>query len=105
MSTPQENQKLSLKPNQALLFGRIHSVRRADDFTYTEVTLPAVDQYTPPNSVEIRSKKRLGQAGETIEALVTCGGYRAKSFQYLDKETGEKVTRRPTVNVYSAVEE
>ncbi|QKJ65470.1 hypothetical protein HQN60_01250 [Deefgea piscis] len=99
------DQKLNLKPNQALLYGRVNSVRRADEYTYSEITLPAVDQYTPPHSVEVRSKKRLGQSGDTVEILVSCGGYRAKSFQYLDKETGEKVTRKPVVNLYSAIED
>ncbi|MBB5017807.1 hypothetical protein HNQ59_001077 [Chitinivorax tropicus] len=91
--------------NQATLAGRVNAVRKADDSVFTEVTLPAPDQYSPPATVEIRSRKRLGQVGETIEVSVTCAGYRGKAFQYHDKETGERFTRRPVVNSYVAIED
>jgi len=106
MSTPIPSEQKSAKPvNQALLAGRVNSVRKADDTVYTEVTLPAPDQYSQPAAVEIRSRKRLGQVGETIEVQVICGGYRGKSFVYTDKDTGERFTRRPVVNSYVAIED
>lgn len=97
--------KTQIRLNQALLAGRVNSVRKADDTVYTEVTLPAPDQYSQPAAVEIRSRKRLGQVGETIEVQVVCGGYRGKSFVYTDKDTGERFTRRPVVNSYVAIED
>lgn len=106
MSTPIPSEQKATKPvNQALLAGRVNSVRKADDTVYTEVTLPAPDQYSQPAAVEIRSRKRLGQVGETIEVQVVCGGYRGKSFVYTDKDTGERFTRRPVVNSYVAIED
>lgn len=104
MSTPQEAIKLNLKPNQSVLRGRVNTIRKSEEFFYTEVTLPAPDEYSPPATVEVRSKKRIGQSGETIECLVSCGGYRGKSFVYTDKETGERFSRRPVVNSYYAIE-
>ncbi|GHD66100.1 hypothetical protein [Jeongeupia chitinilytica] len=103
--TPQESKNTALKPNQALLAGRVNAVRKADEYVYTEITLPAPDEYTSPQSVEVRSRKRLGQVGETIETRVLCGGYRGKPFQFTDKETGERHQRRPVLNVYSALED
>ena len=106
MSTsPASEIKSQIRLNQALLAGRVNSVRKADDTVYTEVTLPAPDQYSQPAAVEIRSRKRLGQVGETIEVQVICGGYRGKSFVYTDKDTGERFTRRPVVNSYVAIED
>ncbi|WP_147694514.1 hypothetical protein [Vogesella mureinivorans] len=106
MSTPTAaDSKNQTRFNQATLAGRVNAVRKADDSVFTEVTLPAPDQYSPPATVEIRSRKRLGQVGETIEVPVICGGYRGKSFQYTDKDTGERFTRRPVVNSYQAIED
>lgn len=106
MTSPATEQtKNHIRQNQALLAGRVNSVRKSDDTVYTEVTLPAPDQYSQPAAVEIRSRKRLGQVGETIEVQVICGGYRGKSFVYTDKDTGERFTRRPVVNSYVAIED
>ncbi|UDM18320.1 hypothetical protein [Vogesella sp. XCS3] len=106
MSTPNVAEvKNQSRVNQAVLAGRVNAVRKSDDAVFTEVTLPAPDQYSAPATVEIRSRKRLGQIGETIEVSVVCGGYRGKSFQYVDKDTGERFTRRPVVNSYVAVED
>lgn len=91
--------------NQATLAGRVNAVRKAEDAVFTEVTLPAPDQYSQPATVEIRSRKRLGQVGETVEVQVACGGFRGKSFVYTDKETGERFSRRPVVNSYVAIED
>ncbi len=97
--------KNQVRFNQALLAGRVNAVRKAEDAVFTEVTLPAPDQYSPPATVEIRSRKRLGQVGETVEVSVACGGNRGKSFVYTDKETGERFNRRPVVNSYVAIED
>lgn len=106
MSTPNvAESKNQPRFNQALLAGRVNAVRKAEDAVFTEVTLPAPDQYSPPATVEIRSRKRLGQVGETVEVAVACGGYRGKSFVYTDKETGERFNRRPVVNSYVAIED
>lgn len=106
MSTPSVPEtKAQPRLNQAFLAGRVNAVRKAEDVVFTEVTLPAPDQYSSPATVEIRSRKRLGQVGETVEVPVACGGYRGKPFVYTDKETGERFNRRPVVNSYVAIED
>ncbi|MDW5415648.1 hypothetical protein R6242_03570 [Iodobacter sp. CM08] len=102
MSAPQETKVIV---NKALLCGRVNAVRKSDDTVYTEVILPSVDEYSQPATIEVRSKKRLGQIGETVQINVSCAGYRGKPFSYQDKETGERFTRRPVVNSYLAIED
>ncbi|MBM5573660.1 hypothetical protein [Deefgea sp. CFH1-16] len=102
MSAPQETKVIV---NKALLCGRVNAVRKSDDTVYTEVILPSADEYSQPATIEIRSKKRLGQIGETVQINVSCGGYRGKPFNYQDKDTGERFTRRPVVNSYMAIED
>ncbi|WP_374353873.1 hypothetical protein [Chitinimonas sp.] len=101
MSTPAPSKHV----NRAILSGRVNAVRKSDDAIFTEVTLPSADEYSSPAVVEIRSKKRLGQVGETVEIPVACGGWRGKVFQYTDRETGERHSRRPVVNAYAAIED
>lgn len=104
MTTPNQD-KPGRKVNTAILSGKITSVRRHDDFTYTEITLPAQDEYSSPATVEIRSKKRIGQGNDSVQVEVQCGGYRGRAFNYTDKQTGEQFSRRPVVNSYTAIED
>ncbi|WP_293932754.1 hypothetical protein [Iodobacter sp.] len=100
MSTPEKT-----IVNRTLLAGRVNAVRKSEDVVFTELTLPSPDAYSQPATVEIRSRKRLGQVGETVEVSVVCGGYRGKSFSYQDKDTGERFTRRPVINSFSSIED
>ena len=47
MTTPNQD-KPGRKVNTAILSGKITAVRRHDDFTYTEIALPAQDEYSSP---------------------------------------------------------
>lgn len=84
----------------AAIRGRVTvtSARREDVF-WTEVTIPAPDEYSMPGILEIRSRVSLGRKGDDIEGRVRLGGYRRKAYQFTDKETGEQRTVRPVVNV------
>ena len=77
-------------PNQVLVVGRIDAVRRHEKTTYTRVITPAPDPYSRPQTVEIRSKQRLGQPGDEVTQLGLLGGYARKPFPIIDKETGER---------------
>lgn len=64
---------------QARIAGRIQSLRRVSsggDTTFRTVfKLPALDAYSSPATVEVRSKERLGQVGDELSVLVNIGGY------------------------------
>ena len=91
-------------PMQVLVVGRIDAVRRHEKTTYTRVTTPAPDLYSRPQTVEIRSKQRLGQPGDEVAQLATLGGYARKPFPSTDKQTGETTMVTPIDMTLDAVE-
>lgn len=89
MTTAQQQTTMSIKPMQVMVVGRIDSVELHGGFRYTKVTAPAVDAYSYPDVVEIRSKRPIGSKGEEVRVLGRLGGYKKKPFSVTDKETGE----------------
>ncbi|MDR2838390.1 MAG: hypothetical protein LBV49_07500 [Azonexus sp.] len=79
-----------LAANQTLIRGRILEVKRTENAVYTDVVLPAPDQYSQPNNVRIVSSRLLGKPGEDLTQLCQVKGYRRR---YTDKhgETGYAV--------------
>lgn len=76
----------ALAANQAFIRGRVIEVKRTEAGCYTAITLPAPDQYSSPQAVEVRSKAILGRPNEDVTVRVSVGGYRRG---YTDK-MGEK---------------
>lgn len=89
---------------QVLIRGRIDAVRRHDKTTYTRIVTPAPDPYSRPQTVEVRSRQRLGQTGDEITVLAQLGGYTRKPFRSTDKETGEVTMVTPVDLTLDAVE-
>ncbi|BAK77085.1 hypothetical protein NH8B_2271 [Pseudogulbenkiania sp. NH8B] len=106
MSTPETTpeKRPSLKPNQVVLVGRIQSRRRNDEFIFTELRLPAPDEYSHPSTVEVRSNKPIGAPGDDVQQLCSCGGYLGKPFEVKDPSTGEIIKRRSINNTFTAIE-
>ena len=91
--------------NQCMLRGRIEESRRHGNVTYTRVLCPAADEFSRPQTIEVRSKQRLGQKGDMVQQLVTLGGYTRKPFRATDKDTGETYMVTPVDHTVDAVEE
>lgn len=91
--------------NQAMLRGRIEESRRHGNVTYTRVLCPAADEFSRPQTIEVRSKQRLGQKGDMVQQLVMLGGYTRKPFRVTDKETGETSMVTPVDHTVDAIEE
>lgn len=87
---PQELPRPSLAKNQALVVGRVREVRRTDNATFTVVTLPAPDEYTQPQTVEISSRGMIGRPQEDVTIKVAIGGY-GKKFTRKDGTDGLQV--------------
>lgn len=87
---PQELPRPSLVKNQATVFGRVREVRRTDNATFTVVTLPAPDEYTQPQTVEISSRGMIGRPQEDVTVKVAIGGY-GKKFTRKDGTDGLQV--------------
>lgn len=86
---------------QCLLSGRIASRRRVSTqngvLFLTVIKLPAPDEFSNPQTVELRSEGPLGEPGETWRGKVQVGGY-GRSYAVDDEVTGRKVTVQ-TANV------
>lgn len=91
-------------PGRAYFVGRVESSKFHDGVHYTQVLTPAADAYSRPQLLEVRGKKRLGQKGEEVNFFATVGGYRRKSYQVKDKQTGELVTVEPVEHTLDVVE-
>ena len=91
--------------NQMMVRGRIEETRRHANVSYTRVLCPAADEYSRPQTLEIRSKARLGQKGDTVTQLCVVGGYTRKAFRATDKETGETTMVTPVDHTVDAVED
>lgn len=80
MSNPAEVQTLPTKgqlaANESVIRGRVIEVKNSGQNFFTAVALPAPDQYSHPQAVEIRSKKLIGRPQEDITVRVLVGGYR-----------------------------
>lgn len=82
---PIESGKLAA--NQTIIRGRVLEVRRTENAVYTDVVLPAPDQFSQPQNVRIFSSRIISKPGEDITQRCILKGYR-RSYQ--DKTTGEK---------------
>ena len=80
------------KPDQApmrvFIRGRIDASRKYEQVHHTRILTPAPDAYSRPQTVEVRSKSRLGDNGDEVTLIATLGGYTRKPFKVnVDGET------------------
>lgn len=78
-----------LQAGQARIAGRLVGLRSRngqDGRTfYNLFKLPAPDAYSSPQTVEVRSKERLGARDDDLSIVVQVGGY-ARSYKARDDE-------------------
>lgn len=79
-------------PMRVVICGRVARMRRYEGNVYTVVTTPAADEYSRPNSVEIRSKSQIGAQGDAVDVSCILGGWSEKPRKWVDRETGEQRT-------------
>jgi hypothetical protein len=91
-------------PMQVTVKGRVDASRRHENTRYTRILTPAPDAYSRPQTVEIRSKQKLGDLGEEITVLAQLGGYTRKAFRSTDKDTGETTMVTPVDLTLDAIE-
>lgn len=92
---------IQVKPNQALIIGRIVSTRSSESGVHrTIINSAAPDQFSYPGKHEVSSTRRLGKPGDEIRVLCSVSGYSGK---YTDKKTGEEI--HTVNNALSVIEE
>jgi hypothetical protein len=95
MNTTTPTKDSAAKPMQCLIKGKIDARRRYESTFFTRVLTPAPDAYSRPQTVEIRSKAKLGETGEEITAVCVLGGYTRKPYRVTDKDSGETTMVTP----------
>jgi hypothetical protein len=76
------NFKLKCRINRTELYNGKH---------IANVSTPAPDQYSSPNSFKIYSERPLGNVGDEIEPVVQMTGF-IRQRKYIDKATGQEKT-------------
>ncbi|MFZ6678696.1 single-stranded DNA-binding protein [Undibacterium sp. Tian12W] len=97
--------KSSLAPMQVLVRGRIESSSVHEGTRETKIMTPAVDEFSRPQLLEIRSKSRIGEKGEMVTVKCQLGGYQRKAFTVKDKATGEMRTVVPVEHTLDLIDE
>lgn len=105
MSTAQQG--ASLPSLEVTIHGRIANRRKVQTKTGAQlvhvVKLPAPDQFTSPQTIEVRGVKALGQVGDDVTFKARVGGY-GRSYKVTDAETGEQQTIQTADNSLTVVE-
>lgn len=87
---PTEITRPSIGKNQVVIAGRCLEVRRTDSGVFTTIRLPAPDEYTMPQTVEIMSQSLLARPNEDVQVKCVIGGY-GKKFTRKDGTPGLQV--------------
>lgn len=92
------------QPLRVFIRGRIEAQRVHEGFRYTRIICPAADAYSRPETVEVRSKARLGETGEEVTCTARLGGYTRKPYRSTNRDTGEITNITPVDHTLNAVE-
>ena len=92
MAEPQANQT-KVSKGQLYLEGKIDDVSEFKNEYTTRVILPAVDEFSSPDVVIIRSKVKVGMVNELVKGVFQLRGYK----HYYDLKEGGRVQ---TANMY-----
>lgn len=84
----------SLDTMQAIIAGKVTSTRAHQGKVYTTIAIPAKDEFSSPEVVEVRSKNRIGQDEEIVRIKCRVGGFLGKQFNVVDQVTGQQRTAR-----------
>lgn len=74
---------------ETLVSGKLIEQRRHEGEFFSIIVAAALDQFSPPIPLEVRSERSLGAQGDIVNVRCIVGGYRARQFQQTDRNTGE----------------
>jgi hypothetical protein len=100
----------ALKPATAVAYmlvtvrGKIVRSRRYDGAVLTAIVTPAKDEWSKPQTVQVRSKRKLGEVEEVVVVDCELGGYERKQYEVHDKDSGEVTRIKPVEHTLDAVE-
>lgn len=85
--------------------GKILRSRRYQQEVLTAIVSPAKDEWSKPQTVQIRSKRKLGEIDEVVVVECLLGGYERKQYEVHDKDSGEVTRIKPVEHTLDAVED
>jgi hypothetical protein len=74
---------------QVRVSGRVEKSRVYEGKRYTQILTPAPDAYSRPQLVEVRSKSKVGEAGDEVSLVCLLGGFSRKPYKVRNDDTGE----------------
>lgn len=107
MSTAEAIKPISSSSLQSMVVpieGKVTRVRRYEGTFYTVIVCPAVDLYSRPQTVEVRSKARFADPEETVKVKARLGGFEGRAYRVTDKDTGETRNLVPVNHTLDLVE-
>ncbi|MDD5323306.1 MAG: hypothetical protein PHD43_22380 [Methylococcales bacterium] len=97
-----------LQPGQAFISCRLASMRKIDTKSgpvfLTVAKMPAVDQFSHPQTIELHSLNRIGKSNDDWSGVVMVGGT-SNTYKSVDKDTGESETVYSARNSLTVVED
>jgi hypothetical protein len=84
--------------------GRIVRKRVHERVHYVQLILPSPDEYSGPAHIEVRSPRSLGDIGDDVTVRLSIGGYKRRSYQFTDRETGETRMVHPVENTLQVID-
>lgn len=69
------SEAIGTKAGQAFLTGKVEVSRRYNGQTFTRLVLPAEDEYSRPQTVEVVSQGPIGARGDVFKGWCRVGGY------------------------------
>uniref|UniRef100_A0A6H1Z747 Putative single-stranded DNA-binding protein n=1 Tax=viral metagenome TaxID=1070528 RepID=A0A6H1Z747_9ZZZZ len=84
-----KNGKDAILHMQTSVMGKVLRVDRHQGFIYTSIICPAIDEFSKPEIVKIKSKQMIGITDEVLKSPVVCivGGYQKKAYKNNDGES------------------
>ena len=92
-----------LPVGEVRLAGKIQSSRRHEKNHFTLIVAPAIDEWSHPQRYELRSENKLGEKEDVINVRCRLSGS-VRTFQYNDRESGEKKSGLETRVMLDVVE-
>lgn len=106
MATSTETTSTPAKPafNIVTVRGRVDMVERYNQQFSTILISPAVDEFSHPQAIKVRSSTRLGSKDEIVTVTGRLGGYKRQAYQTKPNKDGETFTVVPVEMTLDVVE-
>jgi hypothetical protein len=90
LTKPDAAKSPQMPPLLVKVKGKVLRSRFYDQNYLTAIICPAVDEYSRPSVVQVRSKQRFAELEQQVEVNCLLSGYEGKAYNVVNQETGER---------------